>query len=83
MDIDLLKKSANKTGRVIIFDDSNRTCGFAAEVSAILADQCFENLKAPIKRITRPDVPVPFSPVLEKCVLPGEEQLINAINKML
>lgn len=83
IDIELLKKTVIKTGRVVIFDDSNRTCGFAAEIAAIISDQCFSYLKAPVKRITRTDVPVPFSPVLEKCVLPGEEQLIEVVNKML
>ena len=61
LDKPLLKKSVKKTGRVIIMDDSTRTCGFAADVAAFLSDDCFEQLKAPIKRITRADVPVPFS----------------------
>ena len=72
-----------KTGRVIIIDDSNRTCGFASEVAAFLSDQCFDFLKTPIKRITRADVPVPFSPILEKQVLPGEVQLIDEIYRIL
>lgn len=83
LDKDLLKKSIAKTGRVIIIDDSNRTCGFAAEVAAVIADECFHVLKAPVKRITRADIPVPFSPALEKLILPGEEQLIDEIHKII
>jgi len=83
LDRPLLKKSVQKTGRVIIIDDSNRTCGFASEVAAFLSDQCFDFLKTPIKRITRADVPVPFSPILEKQVLPGEVQLIDEIYRIL
>lgn len=83
LDIPLLKESVQKTGRVIIIDDSNRTCGFASEVAAFLSDQCFDFLKTPIKRITRADVPVPFSPILEKQVLPGEAQLIDEIYKLV
>lgn len=82
LDKDLLIKSVSKTGRAIIFDDSNRTCGFAAEVSAVLSEECFGYLKGPIIRITRPDVPVPFSPPLEKYVLPGEDKLIKAVVDM-
>jgi len=81
LDRELLFKSVKKTGRLIIFDDSNRTCGFAAEVSAIIAEECFENLKSPISRITRADVPVPFSAQMESFVLPDKEKLLRAILK--
>jgi len=83
LDRPLLEKSVKKTGRAIVLDDSNRTCGFASEVAAFLSDQCFDSLKAPIKRITRADVPVPFSPILEKQVLPGKTQLIETIYKIV
>jgi len=83
LDKNLLKKSVAKTGRLVVIDDSNRACGFAAELVAIAADECFDMLKSPIKRITRADVTVPFSPALEKLVLPGEEQLIDTIHKMM
>ena len=79
LDRTLLKKSVNKTKRLIIFDDSNRTCGFAADVSSIIAEECFDVLKAPIKIISRADVPIPFSKVMETYVLPSREKLLNAI----
>ena len=82
LDKELLKKSVSKTGRVIIFDDSNRTCGYAAEISAFISEECFKYLKAPIKRITRADVPVPFSRTLEQYVLPDEKKLFRAINNI-
>jgi len=82
LDKELLKKSVSKTGRVIIFDDSNRTCGYAAEISAFISEECFKYLKAPIKRITRADVPVPFSKTLEEYVLPDEKKLFRAINNI-
>ena len=83
LDKDLLKESVAKTRRVIVIDDSNRTCGFAAEIVSIIADECFDILKSPVKRITRANVTVPFSPALEKLVLPGEEQLLDAIYKII
>jgi len=82
LDKDLLIRSVSKTGRAVIFDDSNRTCGFAAEVSAVLSEECFKYLKGPVIRVTRPDVPVPFSPPMEEFVLPDEVKLIKAILDM-
>ena len=83
LDIKMIKKSVNKTGRVVVFDDSNRTCGFAGEISAILAEECFEMLKKPIIRVTRADVPVPFSPPMENYMLPNKDKLVNAIKKII
>ena len=84
LDKPMLKKSVAKTGRAVIMDDSTRTCGFAAEVAAFLSDECFSSLKAPVKRITRADVPVPFSLLLEKQVVPdGVNELIETIYGIL
>jgi len=83
LDRRLLFESVSKTGRVVIFDDSNRTCGFAAEVASILAEECFTNLKAPVKRVTRADVPVPFSTPMENYVLPSPERLAYAIRAVM
>jgi pyruvate dehydrogenase E1 component beta subunit len=75
----LLHSSVSRTGRLIIFDDSNRTCGFAAEVAAYAAEFLSHLLKAPVTRIARADVPVPFSTALDKYVLPNGQQLERAI----
>ena len=83
LDIKMLKESVKKTGKVVIFDDSNKKCGFASDISAILAEECFSYLKAPIKRVSRADVPVPFSPPLENYALPNEEKLNDSINKVI
>lgn len=78
-----LLQSVKKTGRLIVFDDSNRACGFAAEVASIVAEEGFPYLKAPIKRITRADVPVPFNPSLENYVIPKREDVIRAIYQIV
>jgi acetoin:2,6-dichlorophenolindophenol oxidoreductase subunit beta len=83
IDHDTIVGSVRKTGRVIIFDDSNRTCGFAAELAAIVADEAFEALRAPVRRLTRADVPVPFSPPLETYVLPTRERLLGECRALL
>jgi pyruvate dehydrogenase E1 component beta subunit len=78
-----LETSVAKTGRLIVFDDSNRTCGFAAEISAYVGERLFQHLRAPIVRITRADLPVPFSTALDKHVLPNAEQLEHAIWRLM
>lgn len=79
LDCDGLIAAVRKTGRVVIFDDSNRTCGFGAELSAVISDLAFEDLTAPVKRVTRATIAVPFSPTLEPEVLPSRRALAAAI----
>jgi pyruvate/2-oxoglutarate/acetoin dehydrogenase E1 component len=83
LDRETLLASVRKTGRVILFDDSNRTCGFAAELSAVLAEEAWEALRAPVRRLTRADVPVPFSPPLEGYVLPSQERLLEEARALM
>jgi pyruvate dehydrogenase E1 component beta subunit len=79
LDRDGLCEAARKTGRVVIYDDSNRTCGYAAELAAIIADRAFASLKAPVKRITRADIPLPYSSPIEKAVVATPAQLTEAV----
>ena len=79
----LLKQSFIKTGRLVIFDDANRTCGFAAEIAAYAAENLFSFLRSPVIRITRADLPVPFSTALDKQVLPQANQLEHAILQVM
>jgi acetoin:2,6-dichlorophenolindophenol oxidoreductase subunit beta len=83
LDRDTILASVRKTGRVVIFDDSNRTCGFAAELAAIVADEAFDALKGPVKRHTRADVPMPFAPPLESYVVPQRDRLVSECRRML
>lgn len=83
LDKKTLLASVKKTGRLIVFDDSNRTCGFAAEVAAIVAEEGFAYLKAPIKRVTRADVPVPFNVAMENYVVPTQEDLVRAVRQIV
>lgn len=83
LDRDTILNSVKKTGRAVIFDDSNRTCGFAAEVSALLSESAWDSLRAPVRRITRADVPVPFSTPIEAYVLPQQNRLLEECRAML
>ncbi len=83
LDRERLLASVRRTGHVVLYDDANRTCGFAAELAALFADEAWDSLQAPIRRITRADVPVPFSAPLEQYVLPSRERLLDACRACL
>jgi pyruvate dehydrogenase E1 component beta subunit len=79
LDEETIFESVRKTGRVIVADDTARTCGTAAEIAARISNECFWYLDAPVKRVTRADVPVSYSPPQEEYVLPDEETLSTAV----
>lgn len=82
LDKEAILKSVQKTGRLVIVDEDYDRCGFASWVAAIVADEAFEYLDAPIKRVTTPNVPIPFSPPLEKHVLPSPEKIVAAVKSI-
>jgi pyruvate dehydrogenase E1 component beta subunit len=75
--------SLKKTGRLVIMDEEPKTGSAAGEISAVVAEEAFDFLDAPIKRVCAPDTPVPFSPVLEKFWMPDEEDLIKAVTEII
>jgi pyruvate dehydrogenase E1 component beta subunit len=75
--------SVKKTGKLVIMDEEPKTASAAAEISAIVAEEAFDFLDAPIKRVCAPDTPIPFSPVLEKFWMPDEEDLIKAVTEIM
>jgi len=62
-----------------VVDETNLSCGVAAEVAAIVAEEGFQFLRAPIARVTRPDVPAPFSKTLEDAITPTADKVIAAV----
>ena len=83
LDKETILASVRKTGRLLVADEDNKTCGFGAEIAAIAAEEAIEYLKAPILRACSPDTPVPFSPPLEKRYIFGKEQLLRSINRLM
>ena len=67
----------------MIVEEDNLTNGWGAEIAALAADEVFEWLDAPIKRLASPDVPPPFAPVLESEYLQNETKIISAVESML
>lgn len=78
-----LLASVRKTGRALVVYEANRRAGAGAEIAAVIADKAFGALKAPIRRVAAEDVPIPFSPVLEKFVLPNEDKIVQAAKSLL
>jgi len=82
LDKDTIINSVKKTSRIVIVDEDYERCGFASEVAAIVSDEAFDYLDSPVKRVATPNVPIPFSPVLEKYVIPDEEKTIKTIKEI-
>ena len=74
--------SARKTSKVLVLHEDTRTGGFGAEIAATVAEEAFEDLDAPIRRIAAPDTPVPFSPPLEKRFLPQVEDVVEGLREL-
>jgi 2-oxoisovalerate dehydrogenase E1 component beta subunit len=82
LDTDTIKDSVRKTGKVIILHEDTKTGGISGEIAAILAEECFNALDAPIMRIAAPDIPVPYSPPLEEFFLPKMNDVIIAARQL-
>jgi len=76
-------ESVAKTGRLVVVDLANKTCGAAAEIAAIAAEEVFDALAAPIVRVTTPDVHIPFSPPLEMPLYPDKDKIVAALRRVL
>ena len=78
LDEDAILASVNKTGRLILVEPANRTCGACAEIAAIVAERAFNALRAPIGRVTTPQTHVPYSPSLERLLYPNVDRIVAA-----
>lgn len=83
LDEDTIIASMNKTGRLVIVDESRDRCSAASHIAAVVADKAFSALRAPIKRVTVPNVAMPYAPNLEQTVQPSVEQIVAAVNSIL
>jgi len=83
LDRETILRSVAKTGRLVVVDYAHRTCGAAAEIAAIVAEEGFESLRRPIQRVTTPDVNIPFAPALEKPLYPSAARIAAAARRIL
>ncbi|SFG78626.1 pyruvate dehydrogenase E1 component beta subunit [Desulfotomaculum arcticum] len=83
LDKDTILESVAKTGRLVIVHEAVKTGGFGGEIAAMVAEEGFDYLDAPIKRVGAPFTPVPFSPPLETAFIPNENKIMAAIKELL
>lgn len=83
LDETLVFESVEKTGRLVIADGGWKTCGVAAEISALVHEQMFLRLKAAAVRVTLPDIPAPASSTLEQAYYPGEGEITDAVQSLM
>src|SRR5712691_354590 len=74
--------SVRKTSKALVLHEDTRTGGFGAEIAATIAEEAFEDLDGPVRRIAAPDSPVPFSPVLEKAFIPQVEDVVKGLREL-
>ena len=82
LDKETIFNSVKKTGRLVIIDEEPKTGSAASCISALVAEELFDSLDAPIRMVCAPDTPIPYSPVLEKYWMPDEEDLIKAVKEI-
>jgi pyruvate dehydrogenase E1 component beta subunit len=85
LDTETIRKSVQKTGRLVVADEAGPTAGFSAEVAAVVTEDAatFTRLKAPVKRVCALQVPIPYSPVLENAVFPDRNRIFAGVREVL
>jgi len=83
LDLQTIKKSVIETGHVLTVEENPRLCGWGAEISSLISEHCFKNLKGPVTRVTTPHVPLPSADILEDNTIPSVELIVNEVIKKL
>ncbi|MFA5522313.1 MAG: alpha-ketoacid dehydrogenase subunit beta [Castellaniella sp.] len=83
LDVGAIKRSIARTHHAVVINEGWRFCGYAAELSATIMEHAFDDLDAPVERVTMPDMPVPYSEPLELAVLPDARKIAAAARKAL
>ena len=83
MDTTVILESVAKTGRAVVVDPAHRVCSVASEIAATIAEEAFDSLRSPVVRVTTPQVPIPFSPPLEKPLYPSADRVTAAVRRVL
>jgi pyruvate dehydrogenase E1 component beta subunit len=83
LDDELIFESVRKTHRCVVVEEGWRYAGFGAEIADRVQRECFDELDAPVIRVTAADVPMPYAKTLEKAYLPQPEKVVEAVNQVL
>lgn len=82
LDEETLLASVEKTGALVVVDESPPRCGIAADIAALVGEKAFDALDAPVRRVTAPHAPVPFSPTLEQAYVPSAQAVVDAVRTL-
>lgn len=82
-DEELVLRSVEKTGKLLVVHEDRRTAGFGAEISAVVTERCFFSLRAPVARLAVDDIPLPYSPLLLEHALPSVANIVDKIYELL
>jgi 2-oxoisovalerate dehydrogenase E1 component beta subunit len=83
LDRDAILASVARTSRALVLYEATRTGGIGGEIAAILAEEAFEYLDAPIVRLASLDTPVPYSPPLEQAFMPTRDKMFEAVKRLV
>ena len=83
LDHDTIIRSVQKTGRSVVVDEGHRSYGVTAEIAAMIAEEAFYHLDAPVRRLGARDVPIPFSPPLEDATVPTPETIAATVRELV
>jgi acetoin:2,6-dichlorophenolindophenol oxidoreductase subunit beta len=81
LDEDTVYESVEKTGRLVVVDEDNPRCGMAADIAALVAQNCFDDLQAPVQMVTAPHTPPPFTGSLEDLYVPSASKIAEAVRR--
>lgn len=83
LDIETIVRSVKKTGKLVVAHEANLTGGIGAEIAAQVGYRAFDYLQAPIERVAAKDSPIPFAPILEKEILPDDQDVVDAVHRVM
>ncbi len=83
LDRETILGSVHKTGRLVLVDEAHKTGSASSEIAAIVAEEAFSSLRAPIRRVASLDVPIPFAPAMENFVVPDVPKIVSAVHDVL
>ena len=82
LDVGTIVASVEKTGALVVVDESPPHCSVASEIAAVVTEQAFDFLNGPVRRVTAPHAPVPFTPSLEEVYAPTVAAIVDAVNAL-
>lgn len=83
LDTETIRASVSKTGRAVICEEDSSFAGTGAEIAAMIAENCFKDLQAPVVRVGMPHVPMPFAPPLADSVVPQVDSVVDAVRRVM